>query len=136
MIYRRDGLVFMTFDTDGWGELKIARIHPKGDNWGAFKDIEGWGSLIPEVRESDLDMALRGYARPLLDNGLRSPEACLKLVEVPKPCLNISSCVSADKSKCLLGSRALPDCFELSSGGSGGVIISAWLEGYTVVRAR
>ena len=42
MMYRRDGLIFMTLNDPHWNNPKIAKILPyESSNWGAFVDLIG-----------------------------------------------------------------------------------------------
>jgi len=138
MIYRRDGLIFMTLTDRVWGEVKLAKILPSElGNWGCFLDSKNQLSkLIPEVSDTDIDRAMRGDATPLMNSGARDPKGCLKLIGVPKTCDDEPHCVSYNQTKCVLGHRKMPDCFSPVGQPAIRPLILAWLEGFYIIRER
>lgn len=137
MIYRRDGVIFMTLHDPTWGEIKVAKVLPneKG-NWGAFLPskhlLEG---LIPEVSDEVIDRAMRGDATPLMNSGARDPKGCLKKITTPKKCGEASYCVS-HSTKCVLGHRQMPDCFTPEGDPLIRPLVLAWIEGFYIIRER
>lgn len=139
MMYRKDGLVFITFTDHRWNNPKFARILPTQCPWGTYshlKDDPQWIKLIPEVSLEILDRAHRGDATPLMNLGAREPAGCLKLLDVPKPCAEKSSCLTHNATKCVLGHPKLPDCFMPSTDPAIKPLIHAWVEGYRIVREK
>ncbi len=136
MIYKRDGIVFMTLKDKIWLNPKIARIMPVNeDPWGVFKELEGseWESLIPLISESVLDRAIHGDTTPLM-RGVRDPKGCLKLAPVNKICTSSKECASFHKSYCKIDHKKMPDCFSIENSTLNYIIISAWRENYNLVR--
>jgi len=74
-------MAFMSFSVEGWGDFKIAKILPRnGTAWGIFSELpedHPWRSLIPEVKEELIDLAISGHPKPFLDQGIRDANACL-----------------------------------------------------------
>lgn len=140
MIYRRNGLIFQSFQIEGWGEFKIARILPIGeDRWGAYRSIYDteWERLISSVSEEALELALLGFPRRLLDCGVREAKGCIKLLEIDPICSDIKTCPSAKSALCTLkayGKKEFPDCFTKNGlSETQRNLLSAWLDGYSVV---
>jgi hypothetical protein len=138
MIYRRDGLIFMTLKDKVWREIKLAKILPsETSNWGCFQDsFSQLSKLIPEVGDEEIDRAMRGDATPLMNSGVREPKGCLKLIGVSKMCDEQSHCVSYNQTKCVLGHRQMPDCFSPEGEPAIRPLILAWLEGFYIIRER
>ena len=139
MMYRRDGLIFMTLKDHHWNNPKIAKILPyESSNWGEFADLLGTPveKLIPEVPQSVLDQAMRGYCTPLMNQKIREPRGCLKLLDTPKECDEKDQCLSYKKEHCILGHRKMPDCFSPLTTQSLRPLVLAWLEGFYIVRER
>lgn len=138
MMYRRDGLVFMTIKDKNWGKVQIARILPKeDDSWGAFKELENtpWASMINVVSNDVLDMALRNHVTPLMKVIGRDPKGSLKLAPIENGCLVYNECNSA-KPQCLKVETA-PFCLQPKTDSEAvRSLLSAWREGYYVVRVR
>lgn len=137
MMYRRDGLIFMTLKDPRQNNPKIAKILPfESTNWGEFSDLIGTPveNLIPEVSSESLDRAMRGDTTPLMREGLREPRGCLKLLDTPKDCDEKDTCLSYDKKKCVLGGVKMPDCFSPLTTKSLRPLVLAWLEGFYIVR--
>lgn len=138
MMYRRDGLIFMTLTDSHWNNPKIAKILPyESTNWGEFADLIGTPveRLIPEVSHNILDQSMRGFTTPLMSL-LREPRGCLKLLDVPKYCDEKDHCLSYKKDHCLLGHRKMPDCFSPLATRSLRPLVLAWLEGFHIIRER
>lgn len=140
MIYRRNGLIFQSFQIDGWGEFKIARILPDDeDMWGIYRDMCGtpWEKLIPHVSEDALELALMGFPKRLLDYGIRDARGCLKLLDIDPICSDVKTCPSAKDALCTIkayGKKDFPECFTkdgLSDNQRN--LLSAWLDGYSVI---
>ena len=139
MMYRRDGLIFMNLNDDQWNNPKIAKILPyESTNWGAFKDLSDTSvkRLVPEVSQSSLDRAMRGDCTPLMNEGLREPRGCLKLLNTPKDCDEKDHCLSYKKEHCILGHRKMPECFSPLTTKSLRPLVLAWLEGYYIIREK
>jgi hypothetical protein len=139
MMYRRDGLIFMTLTDPHWNNPKIAKILPyESTNWGAFSDLVGTPveRLIPEVSHNILDQAMRGFTTPLMNQNLREPRGCLKLLDVPKDCDEKDHCLSYNKDRCILGHRKMPECFSPLATQSLRPLVLAWLEGFHIIRER
>tara|TARA_B100000073_G_scaffold311492_1_gene284603 strand:+ start:114 stop:539 length:426 start_codon:yes stop_codon:yes gene_type:complete len=139
MMYRRDGLIFMGLKDRHWSDPKVAKILPyESTNWGAFADLKGTDveRLIPEVSAESLDRAMRGDCTPLMNEGLREPRGCLKLLNAPKDCDEKDHCLSYKKDACILGHRKMPDCFSPLTTQSLRPLVIAWLEGFYIVRER
>ncbi len=139
MMYRRDGLIFMGLKDRHWNNPKIAKILPyESSNWGAFSDLSDTsvGGLIPEVSPESLDRAMRGDCTPLMNEGLREPRGCLKLLDTPKECDEQNDCLSYKKGACVLGHRNMPDCFSPQTTQSLRPLVLAWLEGFYIIRER
>jgi hypothetical protein len=136
MTYRRDGIIFSRFFDCAWGEVRIARIIPTENNWGAYHEISEleMSSLIPEIEIETIDRASRGDCTPLLNSGLREPNGCLKMLKVPKDCDEQKACLSFDKKKCQMGNRKMPDCFSPITNPLLRPLVIAWLEGYHIIR--
>lgn len=136
MMYRRDGLIFLTLNDPHWNNPKVAKILPyDSSNWGAFSDLVGTSTerLIPEVPQDILDQAMRGFCTPLM-NQIREPRGCLKLLNVPKDCDEKDHCLSYKKDACILGHRKMPDCFSPLATQSLRPLVLAWLEGFYIIR--
>ena len=137
MMYRRDGLIFMSLNDKNWNNPKIAKILPyESTNWGEFADLIGTSTerLIPEVTPESLDRAMRGDCTPLMREGLREPRGCLKLLDSPKDCDEKDHCLSYRKEQCVLGGRKMPDCFSPLTTKSLRPLVLAWLEGFYIIR--
>lgn len=142
MIYRRDGLIFTKLTDPHWSNPKVARVMPthEGGSWGSFlelKDTE-WARFIDEVSSDSVERALQGDCTPLMKEGLRDPRGCLKRAPLTKECADAKRCTSFKKSVCNSTSKDTPECFALSKDlpPSVRVLLSAWKEGYYVVRER
>lgn len=139
MMYRRDGLIFMRLKDQHWNDPKIAKILPyESTNWGAFSDLSDSPivRLIPEVSPESLDRAMRGDCTPLMNEGLREPRGCLKLLDTPKDCDEKEHCLSYRKDRCILGHKKMPECFSPLTTKSLRPLVLAWLEGFYIVRER
>lgn len=139
MMYRRDGLIFMGLKDRHWNDPKIAKILPyESTNWGEFEDLSDTSvsRLIPEVSPESLDRAMRGDCTPLMNEGLREPRGCLKLLDVPKDCDEKDYCLSYKKDICILAHKKMPDCFSPLTNKSLRPLVLAWLEGFYIVRER
>lgn len=139
MIYRRDGLIFFTLQDRAQGEIKIAKVLPgETSNWGAFESQSGnLESLIPEISDEILDRAMRGDATPLMNQGLRDPKGCLKLLKLPShDCEEKGYCVSYDPKRCMMGHKKMPDCFTPIQSAYARPLILAWLEGFYIIREK
>jgi len=128
----------MSFDSQ-WGFLKIAKIIPReNDNWGVYSPLKDtFIKYIDEVREDNVEMALNGYAKPLLDCGLRSSDGCLALLEGSKICSEYKDCASYKSNLCTLKNKkrkTIPECFVLNDDPLFKNIISAWIDGYIILR--
>ena len=137
MMYRRDGLIFMSLNDKNWNNPKIAKILPyESTNWGEFSDLIGTSveRLIPEVSHEVLDQAMRGFTTPLMNQTLRDPRGCLKLLDVSKACDEKDHCLSYKKDHCILGHRKMPDCFSPIATKSLRPLVLAWLEGFYIIR--
>ena len=139
MIYRRDGLIFMTLKDKHWNNPKIAKILPyESSNWGAFADLKETevNRLIPEISQVSLDRAMRGDCTPLMNEGIREPRGCLKLLKSPKECDEKEHCISYQKDSCILGHIKMPDCFSPLATNSLRPLVLAWLEGFYIIREK
>jgi hypothetical protein len=139
-MYRKDGIVFMALSDAKWGDPKIARIlpSPEGDTWGEYSALKDtpWGKLISESSLEALDRAARGDCSAFMKEGHRSPEGCLKLAPIERVCADRKRCLSFHKTRCLLESSPLQDCYSMEAPTLARVLISAWSEGYFVVREK
>ena len=138
MMYRRDGLVYTTIKDKSWGNVKVARILPKdGDNWGEFKELADteWAKMINEVSNDVYDMAFRNHVTPLMKVIGRDPKGNLKLMPMENGCRMMGQCQS-EKPICSKVETA-PFCVmpktELQAVQT---LLSAWREGYYVIRIR
>jgi hypothetical protein len=139
-MYRENGMIFCVIPDERYGNPKLARIIPKDDsNWGEYKDLEkekDWEKLVPVLSEEDIDRALRGDAKSLMQSGLRDPKGCLKLVPIKNSvCVEKKGCPSYT-NKCDFRNKDCPECFIVD--GDMNLIkrnlIEAWRRGYIVVR--
>ena len=133
-------MIFMSFDSQ-WGCLKIAKIIPKeNNNWGVYLPLKDTlNRYIDEVQEDHVEMALHGYAKPLLDCGLRSSDGCLSLLDHPKICFESKDCASYKSNLCTLKNKkrkTIPECFVLNDDPLMKNIISAWIDGYIILRVK
>lgn len=138
MIYTEHGMAFMSFSVEGWGDFKIAKILPRnGTAWGIFSELpedHPWRSLIPEVKEELIDLAISGHPKPFLDQGIRDANACLILAGLEDECPDRDYCPAYKKSKCSIRSRETPECFNYEGlDEHESYLVKAWLEGYSVV---
>ena len=138
MIYTKHDMVFMSFSVDGWGDFKIAKILPReGDPWGAYSVLSSdhpWRSLISEVSEESVDLAISGYPKPLLDAGIRDASACLRLAGLEEDCSDKEHCLTYKKNVCNIRSRKIPECFSCEGlKEHESYLVKAWLEGYSIV---
>ena len=139
MIYRRDGLIFITLKDKNWNNPKIAKILPyESTNWGEFADLVDTPveKLVPAVTQEALDRAMRGDCTPLMREVSREPRGCLKLLDTPKECDEKEHCISHKKDVCVLGHKKMPDCFSPLTTKSLRVLVLAWLEGFYVIREQ
>ena len=142
MMYRRDGLVFMTLNDPAWGASKVARVLPSPDGglWGSFLELAGteWEGFIDVVSSDALDRALRGDCTPLMREGLRVPKGCLKRAPLTKTCSDAKGCACFKKEVCQTTHKNTPECFSFGRDipTSVRVLLSAWKEGYYVIRER
>lgn len=138
MIYRRDGLIFMSIKDTYTGYLKVAKILPTETSWGVFEPaIALIEPLIPEASPESLDRLLRGDPTPFRNTkGLREPQGCLKLIDTDRSCDEQDTCLSYNKTHCTLGHRKMPDCFSPVAGDQIRPLILAWKEGFFIVRER
>lgn len=133
-------MAFQSFHVEGWGDFKIARIIPtlEDGSWGHFTPLVGteYERLIETITIDEMEMAINGHPKPLLERGLRSAKGCLKVAPVPRLCGEIGDCASAERSRCTIESKkTLPECFNpVVDEDCIRFIISAWVDGYTVVR--
>jgi len=137
MMYRKDGMVFITFTDIRWQNPKFARILPTDTTWGIYEPLSRdplWAKLLPPVNLEILDRAHRGDCTPLMNSGVREPIGCLKLLSIPKDCADKKSCLTHNPSKCLIGARDLPDCFTPQTEALSKALIHAWSEGYRIVK--
>tara|TARA_B100000424_G_C22895312_1_gene476219 strand:+ start:634 stop:1065 length:432 start_codon:yes stop_codon:yes gene_type:complete len=140
MMYRRDGLIFTKLSDKSWSDPKIARIIPtsEGGSWGNFIDLKDteWSKFVDVISSDSLDRALRGDCTPLMKEGLRQPRGCLKRSPLPKVCADHQKCTSYTPKLCTPKSQKAPECLSLGSDfpQSVRILISAWTEGYYVVR--
>lgn len=139
-MYRRDGLIFTTLTDPSWANPKIARIMPtqQGGSWGSFlelKDTE-WAGYIDVVSSASIDRALRGDCTPLMKEGLRDPRGCLRKAPLSKECADAKGCASFKSTTCTASSKNTPECFVITRDipAPVRVLLSAWKEGYYVVR--
>lgn len=140
LIYRRNGLVFQTFEVNGWGVIKVARILPtlEHGSWGKFYELKNteFGRLIETVPLDLIEQAINGHPKPLLDLGLRQPRGCLKKAPLERICEDIKTCASAQPSLCTLDTKkTIPECFTpITDNPSIAFIVSAWNDGFIVVK--
>ena len=73
-----------------------------------------------------------------MKEGLRDPRGCLKRVPINRVCSDSNHCTSYKESICITTSKKAPDCFSLDREIPEPVriLISAWKEGYYVIRER
>jgi len=138
LIYTRHDMVFMSFSVEGWGDFKIAKILPKdGNPWGAYAVLpieHPWRSLISEVSEESVDLALSGHPKPLLEAGIRSASACLRLAGLEDDCSDKEHCLTYKKNVCSIRSKKIPDCFSCEGlKEQESYLAKAWLEGYSIL---
>ena len=142
MIYRRDGLIFSKIKDNNWSNPKIARVMPTeaGGSWGSFLELKGtvWEKFIDPVSSDSIDRALRGDCTPLMKEGLRDPRGCLKRIPIDRTCSDSKHCTSYEVKTCTTTSKKTPECFSLDRKipSSVRILISAWKEGYYVIRER
>ena len=136
MIYRRDGIIFMHLEDPVWGEVKIGKILPESTSWGVFESVaeREEALLIPQVSDCILDRAIRGDCTPFMNSGVRDPKGCLKKITSVKECSEKDFCISYNSKICLLGNRKMPSCFTPLADENFKPIVTAWLEGYRVIR--
>lgn len=139
-MYRRDGIVFMSLTDPKWGNPKIGRIIPteQGGSWGAYLDLKdtAWARLISEASLEALDRATRGDCSAFMKEGHRSAEGCLKLAPMSKVCSDHKKCLSFHKTRCLVESTPLQECFSQDAPPLARVLLMAWSEGYYIVRQK
>lgn len=139
-MYRRDGLIFAQIKDPSWGDTKVAKIVSSEINgsWGEFISISDsvWAKFIDAVPLDILERAYMGDCTPLMKIGLRDPKGCLKKAPLPKICSDRNNCVSFKPNTCTIESKNLPECFSIYSEIPAPVriLISAWTEGYYIVR--
>jgi len=142
MIYRRDGLIFSKMSDINWANPKIARIMPTeaGGSWGYFLELKDtqWEAFVDSASLDSIDRALRGDCTPLMKEGLRDPRGCLKRIPIDRTCADSKQCTSYEPNTCTTKSKRTPECFSLNREipQSVRILISAWKEGYYVIRER
>ena len=136
MIFRRDGIIFLHLEDPVWGEVKIGKILPSSTSLGVFESVSlrEEALLIPQVADPILDRATRGDCTPFMNSGVRDPKGCLKKISSPKECSERYFCISYDSKNCQMGNRKMPSCFSPVSDENFRPIVTAWLEGYYVIR--
>ncbi len=140
MMYRENGFICIHITDKSYGNPKIARILQRDDqdSWGEYKSLEGteFGDLIGVVGEDDIDRAMRGDAKAIMNRGLREPKGCLKKLKINSVCGDKGECLAYDDAKCDFKLRGCPDCFVVEGYKSGAEknLIDAWRKGYMVVR--
>ena len=137
MMYRKDGMVFVTFTDSVWQNPKFARILPTSTSWGIYQELSNdplWIKLIPQVTLEILDRSHRGDCTPLMNAGVREPYGCLKLLNIPKPCAEKKVCLTHKDNLCVLGHKNMPDCFVPQADNLITPLIRAWRDGYRIVR--
>ena len=136
-----DKIVEFTLSTTEWGEVKIFRPLPIGDEpWGQLAPLKGtpWGDQIPVVSGEVYSHATHGHATPLMRVIGPPPLALMK--KIPKDfriCSSIRSCIMADRAVCHPCLK-MPDCY-VPPGASVEALLAAtsvllaWKEGRYVV---
>jgi len=96
------------------GTLELYLIYDEGGIWELeWRELQGVPLDLPEVSKEDMDHALHGWTRPLVD-GLGPPPKgmLLKLPKTARLCAHEQTCPFYDKRRCGLFLSKLPWCFE------------------------
>lgn len=98
-----------------WGNPRMARVIPKGDNaWGILESLRNqhpWCEYIPVIPVGIYDQAVRGYATPLMKMIGLAPHACSrKITGEDAVCKIRKKCVNAGPD-CHPGPN-MPECWE------------------------
>ena len=139
MIFSRDGMVFMSFSIEGWGNFHLAKIQPNANGpLGRYEELpkdHPWRALIQKVSEESIDLAVSGHPKPLLDFGIRDAKAVLRLLGKEDECSERGFCLTYKSGKCSIRAKGeTPECFtyegltELEDS-----LFKAWLRGYSVI---
>lgn len=133
-------LHYFTVSSKDWGEFKILRPSPHGDNiWGDLLPVKDtpWGQFIPIVTGGSLHQAIKGFATPLMQEIGPHPHGLCRMVpEGYRQCTLINECPMAT-SKCVPGPK-LPRCYRppgvpLEAAQAVSVVALAWTEERYVV---
>ena len=136
-----DSLLEFTLSTTDWGEVKILRPLPIGDDiWGNLAILKGtpWGDQFPIVSGEVFSHATHGHATPLMRVIGPPPMALMKKIPSKfRVCAQIHSCIMADPKVCF-PCPEVPDCFTppgMDSETHQAVqrVLEAWKEGRYVV---
>jgi hypothetical protein len=117
------------------GRIELYLIYCVGDEW-----EEEWRPLqgaldLPIISKEDMDHALHGWTRPLVDQLGPPPEGMLRKLP-SRRCGNEESCPFFDKKTCTPLSKKMPWCFEpegVAPGNLSGEVIKLWRQKVYVV---
>lgn len=110
------------------GRIELYLIYSVGGEW-----EEEWRGLqgvlnLPEVSKEDMDHALYGWTRPLVDQLGPPPEGMLRKLPSQR-CANEKTCPFYNRKDCTALSKKMPWCFEpesLEPGNLSGEVVKLW----------
>lgn len=137
-----EGVVRFSIDGGSWGQIKILRPHPIGDDpWGVISPLQhtSWGKLIPSIPGDVFSHALHGYCRPFFDQIGPNPESLARILV--REAEDDARCRLAQAKACMAitpyckPGKKLPPCYEAPGEHSelASMVTLAWIEGRYVV---
>lgn len=122
------------------GPLDLYLIHQYGEAWEeTWRPMQGVLDL-PSISKADMDHALHGWTRPLVDQLGPPPRG--KLLQLPlaaRACASKTTCVTYSAATCDLLNKRMPWCFQpatLEPLDLTSEVIRLWREGVYVLVVR
>ena len=119
------------------GTVELYLIYDEGGTWEKeWREFKGIWDL-PVISKADMDHALRGWTRPLVDQLGPPPKGRLILLPAAaKGCASQSACPFFNKRRCGALLTKMPWCFEPAETNAGNLaaeVIKLWREGVYVL---
>ena len=129
----------LSLPTVEMGRLELYLIYSVDGVWEEeWRALQTAGMDITEISKEDMDHALHGWTRPLVDNIGPPPNGLMRRL-VSKECALKEGCPFYRKTDCTALSKKMPWCFEpvgYFPGNLSGEIIKLWREGVYVLIVR
>lgn len=112
------------------GRVELYLIYDEGGTWEAeWRDLQGKLAL-PTLSKEDMDHALHGWTRPLVDQIGPPPQGMLlQLPRAARRCAHEKTCPLYDRKHCDIQHKKMPWCFEpagIEAGRLAAEVIKLW----------